>query len=204
MTALWDVPLALRETVDRPSLAEIAQIVFALLRTRSDAVLFGAYGVNAYVDPPRMTEDIDVLSTDAAGLAEEVRSSLTERFRIAVRVRVVADGRGFRVYQLRQPRNRHLVDVRQVDEVPEWNRIDGVRVVRAPALFVMKLESYAARKRTPKGITDKVDIVRMLQAYPEFPDRGPVALLLARAPQAARDALDEIQSEGYGPDDDTW
>jgi Nucleotidyl transferase AbiEii toxin, Type IV TA system len=202
--SFYDMPISLRETVERPSLAEIAQVVFDFLRTRRDAVLFGAYAVNAYVEPPRMTEDVDVMSTDAAQLADDLRNLLADRFHTAVRVRELAGGRGFRVYQLRQPRNRHLVDVRHVEGLPLSRRVEGVSVVSPPELFILKLESYVARRRKPKGITDKVDIVRMLQAFPEFPDRGPVAQLLKGEPKAVRDALDEILSEGYEPDDDTW
>jgi hypothetical protein len=49
--------------------------------------------VNAYVGEPRMTQDIDVLSLQAASLAEELRRYLSERFYIAVRVRMVKGGR---------------------------------------------------------------------------------------------------------------
>src|SRR5580693_5272696 len=92
-------------------LATIHQAVLEFLRRRDDAVLFGAQAVNAYVDEPRMTQDVDILSTHAAELAEELRKLLADRFHIAVRVRVVADGHGFRVFQLRKPKNRHLADV---------------------------------------------------------------------------------------------
>jgi Nucleotidyl transferase AbiEii toxin, Type IV TA system len=202
--SFYDPTTTLRETVERPSLAEISRAVFDFLRTRNDVVLFGAYAVNAYVDPPRMTEDVDVMSTDAGYFAHAVRDFLAERFYIAVRVRDLASGQGFRVYQLRQQKTRHLVDVRQVKVLPPSRLVQGVSVVLPPELFVLKLESYVARKRKPKGITDKVDIVRMLQAFPEFPDRGPVARLLKDEPKEVHDALEEILGEGYERDDDTW
>ena len=62
------------------------------LRGRTDAVLFGAHAVNAYVDEARMTQDVDILSPRAAELAEELRAHLSQRFQIAVRIRTVADG----------------------------------------------------------------------------------------------------------------
>src|SRR5437762_4039269 len=92
-------------------LAKIQEAILEFLRHRDDAVLFGAQAVNAYVDDPRMTQDIDILSPRAAELAEELRSHLGRTFGIAVRVRVVAEGKGFRVFQLREPKNRHLADV---------------------------------------------------------------------------------------------
>src|SRR6266481_3945696 len=90
-------------------LAKIHDAVLEFLRNRDDAMLFGAQAVNAYVDEPRMTQDVDILSTRASDLAEELREHLAKAFTIAARVREMAQGKGFRVYQLRQPKNRHLV-----------------------------------------------------------------------------------------------
>ena len=59
------------------------------LRGRDDAVVFGAQAVNAYVDEPRMTQDLDLLSPRAEALAQELRTYLHQRFHIAVRVRQV-------------------------------------------------------------------------------------------------------------------
>ena len=55
-------------------------------------------------------------------IAEEIRAHLAARFRIAVRVREIAQGRGFRVYQIRKPGNRYLVDVRAVAALPPSRR----------------------------------------------------------------------------------
>src|SRR6266511_1776768 len=73
-------------------LATIQNAVLEFLRGRDDAVVFGAQAVNAYVGEPRMTQDVDLLSTRAAELAEELRAHLTDKFHVAVRVREVADG----------------------------------------------------------------------------------------------------------------
>ena len=54
-------------------LATIHEALLDFLRGRKDAVLFGAIAVNAYVSEPRMTQDIDLLSTDAKNLADEYR-----------------------------------------------------------------------------------------------------------------------------------
>ena len=75
-------------------LATIHEAVLEFLRGRDDVVVFGATAVNAYVDEPRMTQDIDLMSTRAIGLAEELREYLSERFHIAVRVRTVRGGQG--------------------------------------------------------------------------------------------------------------
>lgn len=55
-------------------LATIQNAVLEFLRDRDDGVVFGAQAVNAYVAEPRMTQDVDVLSTRAEDLAEELRS----------------------------------------------------------------------------------------------------------------------------------
>ena len=73
-------------------LARIQDAVLEFLRHRDDAALFGAQAVNAYVDEPRMTQYVDILSTRAAELAEELRKHLADTFKIAVRVREVASG----------------------------------------------------------------------------------------------------------------
>lgn len=205
-----DLPLTFREYMMResPTLADVFRVVFDHLQIREDAVLFGSHAVNAYVEPPRATADVDILSTDAQGVAEDLRDVIAEKFHIAVRIRSVAHGRGLRVYQLRRPpeKNRHLVDVRQVDELPKTNRIEDVLVVIPAELVVLKLESYVDRKHTEKGLTDKVDVYRLLRAFPQFrSERGPVVARLADADPEVRDAWDEILNQPLEePDDDAW
>src|SRR5437667_12898568 len=104
-----DGALTFREFVMREPLplATIHDAVLEFLRGRDDAVLYGAQAVNAYVDEPRMTQVVDIMSPRAADLAEEVRAFLHQRFQIAVRMRSVAGEIGYRIYQLRKPKNRH-------------------------------------------------------------------------------------------------
>lgn len=74
-------------------LAVLHEAVLAYVRDRDDAVVFGAHAVNAYVAEPRMTQDVDLLSTHAEGLAQALRDHLHDRFQIAVRVRDLGPGR---------------------------------------------------------------------------------------------------------------
>ncbi|MCP4165744.1 MAG: hypothetical protein GY759_07600 [Chloroflexi bacterium] len=92
-------------------LATIQEAVLDFLRGRDDVVVYGAQAVNAYVDEPRMTQAIDLISTRAKSLSEELKQYLHDRFHIAIRVRNVAEGRGFRLFQVQKPRDRHLVDI---------------------------------------------------------------------------------------------
>ncbi len=172
-------------------LATIHDALLEFLRGRDDAVLFGAHAVNAYVEEPRMTQDVDLLSTRAADLAEEVRSFLAQRFTIAVRVRVVAHGNGFRIFQLRQPKNRHLADVRQVAALPPRQRVMDVSVPLVEELIAQKIISYTNRQEKPKGDTDRRDLKVLLLAYPMLKtEAGPVADRL-REDNADRRAFEE-------------
>src|SRR5437867_4128668 len=120
-----DGALTFREFIMREPhpLAVIHDAVLEFLRDRDDAVLYGAQAVNAYVKESRLTQDVDIASTRAAELAEELRAHLNKRFHIAVRVRKVREGLGYRIYQVRRPQNRHLVAVRPVSEFPPHNRV---------------------------------------------------------------------------------
>ncbi len=212
MLLLHDAPLTLREytMADGPSLAELFREIAAYLTGRDDAVVFGAHGVNAYVDAARMTQDIDILATDAEGLAEALRQRLAERFHIAARVREVAGGRGRRVYQVMKPSNRHLVDVRQVECLPSARRIGGLLVATPEELLAMKVISHVARAGQPKSTTDLADIQRLLLAFPEKAEAdGEVAELLRRreAPARVLERWAEIVAAPLLPedlDDEAW
>lgn len=115
----------MRETLP---LSKIHQAVLEFLQGRDDVVLFGAQAVNAYVSDPRMTQDVDLLSVRAKDLAEELREYLSEKFHIAVRVREIKE-KGFRIYQVRSEGNRHFVDLRQIDELPQTQKIENVLVL---------------------------------------------------------------------------
>jgi hypothetical protein len=149
-------------------LASIHQAVLEFLSGRDDAVLFGAHAVNAYVGEPRMTQDVDIFALRGEQFAEELRVYLHERFHIAVRAREVREGIGYRIYQVRKPKNRHLVDVRPVDVLPPHQRIANVPTVTPAELIAGKVRAYHERKEQPKGGTDWRDLALLLLAYPQF------------------------------------
>lgn len=155
---------AMRETL---LLATIQESVLDFLRGREDAVLFGAQAVNAYTNEPRMTQDIDILSTRAADLAAELKEFLSDKFQIAVRVREIKD-KGFRVYQVRKEGNRHLIDVRSVDEFPETQIIEQIKILTPPELIASKVISFQARYGKPKSWTDRRDLAILLLTFPEL------------------------------------
>ena len=161
-------------------LATIHDSVLQFLQGRDDLAIYGAQAVNAYVEPPRMTQDIDLISSNAAALAEEIRMHLAETFTIAVRIREVASGVGFRVYQLRKPKNRHLVDVRQEKNLPACQSVGGLKILTPTELVARKIISMVSRANTPKAMTDTADVWRLLLAFPVLKsERGDVASLLS-------------------------
>lgn len=165
-----DGPLMFREYVmnEPHPLAIIHSAVIDFLRGRDDAVLFGAQAVNAYVDEIRATQDVDILSTRAEALAEEIRAFLNQKFHIAVRVRSVREGIGFRVFQLRKPTNRHLVDVRPVEAFPPTQRVEQVLVVAPAELAANKVTAFHRRQGTPKAGSDWRDLAVVLLAFPDL------------------------------------
>src|SRR5436190_6460869 len=153
-------------------LATIHEAVLEFLRGRVDVVVFGAQAVNAYVSEPRMSQDIDLLTTHADSLAEELRQFLSDRFHIAVRVRVIGAGKGYRLFQIAKPRNRHLVDVRNAESLPHAERIEDVLVISPPELIAHKVVSYHARRGQPKAGTDWRDLAMLLLTFPELKKEG--------------------------------
>lgn len=203
-----DVSLSFREYVMHEPLpiGRIQEAIFDFLRGREDVVMFGAQAVNAYVAENRMTQDVDIMSTRAPEIAEELRHYLNEKFHIAVRVRNVRDGLGYRVYQLQKPENRHLADVRPVSSFPPSQRIDGVLVPLPEEVIANKVTAYVRRKEKPKGGTDLRDIRSMLLQYPNLKTLdGPVAERL-RENEADETAFSQwrefVEKELESEDDD--
>jgi hypothetical protein len=185
-----DAPLTVREfTMQEPlPLATLFHEVLSFVAKREDAVVFGAHAVNVYCEPPRMTADVDLLSTDGLGLANDLRAWLSDKFHIAVRVREVVDG-GFRVHQLRKPKNRHLVDVRQVSVLPAFRQIEGIRVVEPAELVALKAMAVAGRKGHEKGLSDRLDLHRLLRTFPELRAEDGLVPLRLSTLGASGDAL---------------
>lgn len=172
-------------------LARIHDAILEFLRNRNDAVLFGAQAVNAYVDEPRMTQDVDIMSTRGRELAEELRAHLAGTFTIAARVREVANGRGFRIYELREPKNRHVADVRQVDALPPTRTVSDILVPTPEELVAQKVLSYISRRGQPKSDTDLRDLKVLLLAYPLLKAQSSAVLDRLRGHSADDQAIAE-------------
>jgi hypothetical protein len=206
-----DGSLTFREFMTREPLplATVHDAVLEFLRGRDDAVLYRAQAVNAYVKESRMTQDVDIASNRAEELAEEIRKFLNQRFHIAVRVRRVWEGLGFRIYQVRKPENRHLVDVRPVTELPPAKRVRKVLVVTPPELIAGKVATWVRRRGKPKAGSDWRDLAMLLLTFPALKtEEGPVMerlrgldrsddLIAAWKGLVAQEILPEDEDAGY-------
>ena len=204
---LGDGALTLKEFImDEPlPLATIHRAVLEWLRDRDDVALFGAQAVNAYVGDPRMTQDVDILSTRAEALVEELRQHVSQLFHIVLRVREVADGRGYRIYQVTKTGNRHLVDVRPVTQLPPTLKVAGLLVVAPHELVAQKVIAWHRRRGRPKSGTDWRDVAVLLLQFPHLKTaHGPVRLRLIEdgADETILAGWETLVSEQIVPEDD--
>ena len=149
-------------------LVTIQKAVIDFLRGRQDAVLFGAQAVNVYVDEPRATQAVDLMSVRAAGLAEDLRDHLSRLFHIAVRVREIKGGAGYRIFQLRKDGNRHIADIRAITSFPETRIVENIHVLAPAELIASKVISHWRRRGKSKSFTDRRDLIVLLLAFPDL------------------------------------
>ncbi len=178
-------------------LSKIHGVVLEFLQGRVDVVLFGAQAVNAYVSEPRMTQDVDLLSTRAEEFAEELRDHLSETFHIAVRVREIGEAKGFRIYQTRKEGNRHLVDVRRVENFPETETVEDIRILSPLELIASKVISFHSRRGKPKSGTDWRDLAVLLLRFPELKEKVLENLRSKNVGEAILKTWKEIASQDF-------
>lgn len=182
-------------------LATIHEALLDFLSGRDDVVLFGAIAVNAYVSEPRMTQDIDLLSTDAKKLAEELKKFLSEKFHIAVRIREIGD-KGLRIYQVRKDGNRHLIDIRAVTEFPETETVENIQVLSPLELIVSKIISFQSRYGKPKSWTDRRDLAVLLLQFPELKETVSETLRGKNVGEAVLETWAEIERQDFQFEDE--
>lgn len=185
-------------------LSTIQGAILEFIQDRDDVVLFGAQAVNAYVDEPRATQDVDLMSNRAPELAEELRRHLSDRFHIAVRGREI-QGKGWRIYQTRKEGNRHLADIRIQPKLPESLTVEKVSVLTPVELIVSKVISYESRRGKPKAGTDWRDLGMLLLRFPELKmANGDVSRILIErgANEPAMRFWHELVEQDFAVEDD--
>ncbi len=183
-------------------LSNIHGAVLEFLQGRDDVVLFGAQAVNAYVSEPRMTQDVDLLSVNAKDFAEELRAHLGDKFHIAIRVREIGDGKGFRIYQTRKEGNRHLVDVRPVENFPETETVENIKILSPRELIASKVISFHSRKGKPKSGTDWRDLAVLLLRFPELKEKVSAVLKEKNVSEAVLKTWKEIENQDFQIEDE--
>jgi hypothetical protein len=106
-------------------------------------------------------------------------------------VRPLAQGIGFRIYQLRQPKNRHLVDVRSVSAFPPTQRVAEVLVPTVDDIVAQKVISYCSRRGQPKSGTDWRDLTLLLLTYPQLKSESGAVMERLKANGADAQAIEE-------------
>jgi hypothetical protein len=132
---------------------------------------------------------------------------LSNQFHIAVRVRTVAQGQGFWVDQVRKEGNRHLVDIRQTDNLPASQSIAGIPVLAPADLVASKVISYHQRRGKPKSGTDWRDLALLLLAFPELKTETGVVTERLQAAGVEPDVLSlwfEFVAQEIEPEDDEY
>jgi hypothetical protein len=179
-------------------LHRVQAAILEFSRGNRDVVVFGAQAVNVHVQTARTGEDVTLPAAEPPRVANELARALADRLHIATRVREVATGRGFRVYQVRKEGNRHLADIRAAEfALGDSLELDGIRYVSVPLAIALKVRALVARRMCPKGGTDLADLRRLLLAHPELrAEGGPVSEALRRvgASEAAWNAWEEIRT----------
>ncbi len=192
-----DGSLTFREFATREPLplAIIHDVVLEFLRGRTDAVLWGTQAINAYIDQPRMSQCVDILSPRAAELAEELRVLPCGRFQMEVRTRNEGSGIPYRLEQVRKPKNRLLVVVRNIESIPVHQVIEEVLVAQPTDLICQRVASMTNHPGTAREMMELSDIYRLLLAFPKLKSwKGQVTdrLRESGAPNFVLDAWREI------------
>lgn len=162
-------PLPFREYVVSGSLPldVIHWEVFDFLRGRNDAVLSGDYAVSAYVDQFRDAHQLEIVSTRASELAEELGAYLGRKFPISVRVRSAPYDRGYCVSQ-KNPQPRNLADVRSATSLPPAQRVKQVLLPMPAELIAARTIAFHRHAATPKSSIDLRHLRLLLLTFPDL------------------------------------
>jgi hypothetical protein len=200
-------PLSMQEFLSKEPLrlGVLHDAVLEFLPGRADVAVTGADAVNAYVREVRICEDVDVLALRGAELAAELGAYLGQRFKIDSRVRKAPGGRRYRIDHVTACRERHLVDVWPVSQLPPVRSIHGFCVVTPEELIAGKVRAFHSRRGRPKSGIDMRDLAVLLLQFPELKtETGPVRERLDAA-GAGADVLEawrEIVAQEIVAEDD--
>ncbi len=117
----------------------------------------------------------------------------------------IREGLGYRIYQVQKPKNRHLVDIRPVEELPPSKRVKGILVVTPPELIAGKVMAWVRRRTKPKSGTDWRDIASLLLKFPDLKKQDGEVNQRLRAAGASAEVLaawKELIAQDISPEDE--
>lgn len=98
---------------------------------------------------------------------------------------------------MRKEGNRHLVDLRNVDELPETEKIENVLVLSPAELIASKVVSYHSRRGKPKARTDWRDLAVLLLRFPGLKEKVSEVLLVKDVSEAVLETWAEILRQDF-------
>lgn len=119
-----------------------------------------------------------------------------------MRIREVAEGKGFRVYQLRSEGNRHLVDLRAIETLPNAETIENIKVLSPVELIAGKVISYHSRKGKPKAGTDYRDLGMLLLRFEDLKEQVTTLLQTKNVGEAVLETWAEIERQDFRFEDE--
>ncbi|MFW6283855.1 MAG: hypothetical protein ACOC1H_00515 [Desulfosalsimonas sp.] len=187
---------------DDPEVNNFDRVIMDVSRVYDTAILVGALAASKYIQPPvrpRVTFDVDVLLEEkdfAAFLEDDIA---LEKSAVLDQCFETSDSPG---HSLRHRKTRLYVDFLSAESRPvsgklmRWileNREQstnilsfggrGIQILKPEYIIAMKLHRYAKDPRSEKGLSDRLDIVKMLKThygYPHVIDTEKIPALLRR------------------------
>ncbi len=174
---------------DDSGVSKFDRAILDLARIYPDAVLVGAIAVSKYVQPPiepRVTFDIDVVLKESDfnaflndELPEDKLEILETYFKTSDSVShslihrktgIYVDFLSVQSEPVRKRLIRYILDNRE--EATNLLAMDAYRIqIAKPELIVaMKLNRYAKKPRSEKGLADRLDIVKIMKSYHGRPE----------------------------------
>jgi hypothetical protein len=102
--------------------------------------------------------------------------------------------------------NRHLVDVRPVDSLPQSQTVEGVLVLAPTQLIAQKVISFHSRQGQPKGFSDMRDLAVLFLTFPEMKTESGVVSDALKALGATAEEMNTwcelVAQELIAPNDD--
>jgi hypothetical protein len=174
---------------DDSGVTRFDRAILDLARVYADAVLVGAIAVSKYVKPPiepRVTFDVDVILGEADfeeflndAIAGERRGLLDACFAasdtvnhslIHKRTAIYVDFLSVQSEPLRKRLIRSILENKEETTNMLAMNSHRIRIAKPELIIAAKLNRYAKKPGSEKGLADRLDIVKLFKSYPGQPE----------------------------------